>query len=261
MINRRTLIAGIGSIGISIGIAGCSEGDSEMGGEGTPENSDSETEQDDLGGQDTDTEQDEQEAQDTDTEQSGSPTYQVRISYDGEWSGSIGGESSTRSVDGSGTETFDIEGDPFIVSANGQKEDDGSGELTVEILKDGTVIASESTTASYGVAQVTSEDGTNSGGDSGSDSDESSTTFEVRVQYDGEWQGAISSGGSSRSVQGSGPETFEIEGSPDVISANAQKKDDSSDELTIQILEDGEVVEETSTTASYGVAQVSYSGF
>ena len=44
-----------------------------------------------------------------------------------------------------------------------------------------------------------------------------------------------------------------------LISANAQKKDGSSNELTIQILKDGKVVKESSTTAEYGVAQVSAS--
>ena len=38
-----------------------------------------------------------------------------------------------------------------------------------------------------------------------------------------------------------------------------RKKDGSSNELTIQILKDGKVVKESSTTAEYGVAQVSAS--
>lgn len=83
--------------------------------------------------------------------------YQVRVSYDGEWSGAIGKEGTTRSVDGSGTETFDIEGDPFIVSGNAQKQDAGSGELTIQILEDGEVISEQSTTAEYGVASTSSQ--------------------------------------------------------------------------------------------------------
>lgn len=75
------------------------------------------------------------------------------------------------------------------------------------------------------------------------------------------WSGSIAADGSSRSVDGSGEETFEVDGDPMSISANAQKQDDSSDELVIQILQDGEVVSEQSTTAEYGVAQTSYSGF
>lgn len=83
--------------------------------------------------------------------------YQVRVSYDGEWSGAIGKEGTTRSVDGSGTETFDIEGDPFIVSGNAQKQDAGSGELTIQILEEGEVISEQSTTAEYGVASTSSQ--------------------------------------------------------------------------------------------------------
>lgn len=86
---------------------------------------------------------------------SSSSGYQVRISYDGDWSGSLGAGGSVRSVDGSGTETFDIEeDDPFVVSANAQKQDSGSGELTVQILEDGEVVSEQSTSAEYGVAQT-----------------------------------------------------------------------------------------------------------
>ncbi|WP_162993957.1 hypothetical protein [Halalkalicoccus subterraneus] len=94
------------------------------------------------------------------------------------------------------------------------------------------------------------------------ESDQAESTdgsFSIRVDYDGEWSGAVGSEGSSRSVDGSGTEEIEIDGDPMVISANAQKQDDSSDELTIQILQDGEVVAEQSTTAEYGVASVSES--
>lgn len=196
----------------------------------------------------------------TDSEPTDS-TYAVRISYDGDWSGSIAGDGSSRSVDGSGTETFDVDGDPFIVSANAQKEDNSNDELTVEILEDGEVIAQESTTASYGIAQVTSEDENNTNGDDSGESSDSGTTFSVRIDYSGEWSGAIGGDGSTRSVDGSGTETFEIDGNPSIITANAQKQEANSDELVVQILEDGEVVKENSTTAEYGLAQVTYSNF
>lgn len=111
-----------------------------------------------------------------------------------------------------------------------------------------------------------SDDSSDSGEDtSGSDNresnDESSSGYSIRVQYSGEWSGSISADGSSRSIDGSGEETLDVN-VEDVmtVSANAQKGDDSGEELTIQILEDGEVVKEQSTTAEYGVAQVSHSG-
>jgi hypothetical protein len=91
-------------------------------------------------------------------------------------------------------------------------------------------------------------------------------TFDIRVEYDGEWQGAISVTGdgssSTRSVSGSGTTTIEVEQSPvQIISANAQKQDDSGATLRIQILRNGDVVAEATTDAEYGVAQVSESFF
>ena len=244
--DRRKFIS-IASIATISGLAGCSGDPEQESGDGSADQSGDES-------------GDESSEQSTDDSSEQDSSYQVRISYDGEWSGSIGGDGSTRSVDGSGTETFEIEGEPLIVSANAQKRDEGSSELTVEILQDGEAIARETTSAEFGVAQVTSEDDISSEQEEGGES-ESGSTYEVRIETNVGWQGSISSGGSSRSIQGSGSETITIDGSPDIISANAQKTGDGSDELTIQIIEDGEVVEETSTTAEFGVAQVSYSNF
>ncbi len=83
--------------------------------------------------------------------------YQVRITYDGSWSGAIGSTDSTTSYDGSGSETIDLgEVSYDIVSAVIQKMDGGSGELKVEILKDGEVVKEGSTTADYGVVSIAS---------------------------------------------------------------------------------------------------------
>ena len=78
----------------------------------------------------------------------------------------------------------------------------------------------------------------------------------VQISYSGSWSGAITTGGSTKSISGSGNETIDIEKSG-VVSANAQKQDGSSKELNIKIIKDGKVVEEASTDAEYGLAQVS----
>lgn len=87
--------------------------------------------------------------------------------------------------------------------------------------------------------------------------------FVVRVSYSGEWSGSISitGGGSSesKSVSGSGTEDIAVTGDVDIISANAQKQDDSAQAITIQIIHDGDVVAESETTTEYGVVQVSQS--
>lgn len=79
---------------------------------------------------------------------------QIQVDYSGSWSGSYGDETGQQSVDGSGTKTIDLSGNPSIVSAVFQKKDSGSGTLTVNILKDGSVVESKSTSAEYGVVST-----------------------------------------------------------------------------------------------------------
>ncbi|WP_135827293.1 hypothetical protein [Halorussus halobius] len=265
MDRRRFLL---GTTGLLTALAGCSGGDSTQ--DDTTDaaaNSDTTTAASDPAPTTT---AGEGSGADTTTVQSGSATttseaaYTVRVEFDGEWQGSITTDGSSRSVQGSGTESFTVTGDPFIVSANAQKQSDGDGELTVQIREDGEVISEQSTTAAHGVAQVTSESGSSIS--DGSTSSESTTsgsedTFEFKIVYDGEWSGSISAGGSARTIEGSGTETISIDGSPDIISGNAQKQDESGAELTVQVLQNGDVVKEASTSAEYGVAQVSYSSF
>lgn len=87
--------------------------------------------------------------------------------------------------------------------------------------------------------------------------------FSVRVEYTGSWEGALSvtGGGSSQteSISGSGTQTIEVDDNVDILSANAQKQDDGTGTLTVQILHEGEVVSEASTSSAYGVAQTSQS--
>jgi hypothetical protein len=94
-------------------------------------------------------------------------------------------------------------------------------------------------------------------------SGESESGYAVRIDYDGEWSGAASLTGdgesSTESISGTGPRTIDINGQPDIISVNAQKRDGGSGTITVQIIEDGEVVSEASSSSEYGVAQTSQS--
>jgi hypothetical protein len=89
------------------------------------------------------------------------------------------------------------------------------------------------------------------------------SSYSIRIDYRGSWQGAVSLTGAgsstTESISGSGPTTIRITGEPDIVSANAQKQDGGGGTLTIQIRHEGEVVAQASTSAEYGVAQVSES--
>ena len=79
-----------------------------------------------------------------------SATFTVNIDSDTQWKGTIGG-SLTQS--GSGSASFTFNG--ASASACLQKQTD-AGYLTVTILKNGTVVASQTTDVAFGVVAVTS---------------------------------------------------------------------------------------------------------
>ncbi|ADZ10223.1 hypothetical protein Metbo_2004 [Methanobacterium lacus] len=95
---------------------------------------------------------------------SGAPA--VKVTGNGAWTGNIADNSGSRSVDGSGSQTFQLTDDPGVVAVTFQKDNSNevsqngtitpnTGTLTVEILdKTGKVVATQSTTADAGVVST-----------------------------------------------------------------------------------------------------------
>lgn len=79
---------------------------------------------------------------------------QVEIDYSGKWQGALGTGANVKSVSGNGAQTFTLQSNVALVSVNAQKMDDSSKTLTVSILKNGKVVATENTNAAYGVAMT-----------------------------------------------------------------------------------------------------------
>jgi hypothetical protein len=84
----------------------------------------------------------------------------------------------------------------------------------------------------------------------------------VKVEYAGEWQGAYGDASGIVSWDGNGTKTIALDRPNDaylwIVSANAQKSDDSSAVLTIKIMQtDGTILKQASTQSPYGMAQVS----
>ncbi len=77
---------------------------------------------------------------------------QVQVIYDGSWNGSITQGYSSNSLEGTNNRVYGVTGK--IVSASFQKQDSGNGTLTVNLLNNGNIMATASTSASYGVIQT-----------------------------------------------------------------------------------------------------------
>jgi hypothetical protein len=78
-----------------------------------------------------------------------------------------------------------------------------------------------------------------------------------KVQYGGEWHGSLGTERGQRSISGHGESHLPADNSASIVSGNAQNRNGVSGTLTVQILVDGSVVNEQTTAAEYGVAQVS----
>lgn len=85
----------------------------------------------------------------------------------------------------------------------------------------------------------------------------------IKVEYAGSWQGAYGDQTAITSWSGTGTKSVTLTRPSDasiwIISANAQKLDGSGNTLKIMIMKtDGTVLREATTTAPYGVVQISY---
>lgn len=95
-------------------------------------------------------------ANESDNDPSQTP-YEVVIIYDGDWYGRLGDIDHPSERSGSGNSTYRLSCASWDDAyANIQKVDYGSGELRVQLLKNGNVIAENSTTSLNGAVVVTS---------------------------------------------------------------------------------------------------------
>jgi len=85
--------------------------------------------------------------------------------------------------------------------------------------------------------------------------------IQVQVDYPGYWEGTYGDENGDQSVSGTGPQTFDVPDNPSIVSALFQKMDGGSENLTVRILKNGEVLAERSTNADYGIADVCVTTF
>lgn len=85
------------------------------------------------------------------------PGLDVRIGYDGPWQAylrvTVNGSTEERSISGNGNEIIEIDQAADEVRATVRKQDDSRSELTLQIVHDGEIVASESTTEAFGAVR------------------------------------------------------------------------------------------------------------
>lgn len=96
-----------------------------------------------------------------------------------------------------------------------------------------------------------------SSGSSSSSSSSSSSNVDVSIISSSAWSGAISDSTGTRSIQGTGSQTIALGSVTGAVAANAQKEGNDTGTLTVSITSGGKTLATQSTSAAYGVVQVS----
>ena len=89
-------------------------------------------------------------------------------------------------------------------------------------------------------------------------SNSNQSIVQVKIITDGSWSATVDNGTAQSSYEGEGEKTIDIGNPKDyIISAFVEPLSEDSSELTIQILKEGKVIEESSEAGDYGVVSVS----
>ncbi|WP_295112445.1 zinc ribbon domain-containing protein [uncultured Methanobrevibacter sp.] len=178
---------------------------------------------------------------------------QIKIICPVEWSASIGDENTSTHYEGTGNRTINIDSDDYeVIAAAVQKTKSGSDNLKVQIIKDGKVVDTESTTKDYGVVTVSATL------DGKTFANPSSDKIQFKITCPVEWSASIGGDDTNTHYEGTGNKIIEVDPKNyKVIAAAVQKTKSGSDNLKVEIIKDGKVVDTESTSKDYGVVTVS----
>ncbi len=111
----------------------------------------------------------------------------------------------------------------------------------------------------YNLTQPSQDESLNVIGDDGSISKDSSYPYRAVIKYDGDWYAEMGDPNYLVTKSGQGTQSFGLDcASWDKIAIDAQKQDYGEGPLTIQLLRNGEVVAEQSTTNVTGHLVINY---
>lgn len=75
-----------------------------------------------------------------------SSTVTVVVNYSGDWNGTITDSSGTRSIEGTGNQTFDLGSITGSLRAKVEKKDNKTDPISITAIRGGKVVASQNTT-------------------------------------------------------------------------------------------------------------------
>lgn len=120
----------------------------------------------------------------------------------------------------------------------------------------GLLIPDSNTDGSY-ADYVDNVGALSSGSSSGLDDQIGDAAVQIKVTCDGQWHGSVAVESTTESYSGYGDKIINVDAdSSDIVGVAFQKEDSGNGKLKVELIKNGKVVEEESTTDDYGVVSM-----
>jgi len=195
----------------------------------------------------------------------------VRISYPGNYTGTLEAQGLGIEVNSSGTQFYQLPVHDTTVHCFIEKGDGSAGKLEVEIFNGGALVTGGETTKPYGVVELHTPVGPAGGGAvipapspviqatpyaSLPEVSIPPSGVWVRVFYPGNFVGSIRANGQLREINSTGDQFFQFPITGGIIEGSVGKQDGSADNLILEVYRNGAVVTQSFTSTPFGVVDI-----
>lgn len=198
----------------------------------------------------------------------------AKVSYPGNYSGSIGAHGWRTEVNGSGTRIIQLPIQNAVIDGSVEKGDGSADRLEVMIYNGGALVSRSETTRPFGVIDLQVPVGLSLGSSPVPTPTPGATAVVptpdpslvlhavppagiwVRVSSPGEFSGSIGSNGDWRKVSGSGDQFYQMVMKSGMVEALLEKADGSGKDLVVGVYKDGAMVAYGNTSKPKGIVEI-----
>jgi hypothetical protein len=198
----------------------------------------------------------------------------IRVSYPGNFSGSVGAEGWMSNVNGSGTQVYQLPVHDTTIEGTIEKQDGSGNTLDVGIYNGGALVSGSATSKPWGSIDldipigpaivIGPETMTETPTIVAPPTPDTSivmhtvppTGIWVRIAYPGNFTGTISTNGLGRDVNSSGDQFYQLSMDSGIIDGYIEKGDGSVKNMVVQVYKDGTLVTYGNTSAPLGTVEI-----
>ncbi|MDP3563842.1 MAG: hypothetical protein Q8R70_05075 [Methanoregula sp.] len=196
----------------------------------------------------------------------------VQVSYPGRYSGYVGSQGWNTEVNSSGTRFYQLPVHDTTIDSFIEKGDGSNGKMVVEIYNGGTLVSKSETTKPHGMIELHTPVGPAIG--TSAEIAPLPTEIQVspyaslpqvvippvgvwvRVNYPGNFLGAIRANGQLKNINSTGDQFYQFPIAGGTIDGSIEKQDGSVKNLIVEVYKDGALVTHTYTSTPLGMVEI-----